>query len=343
MTLVKLMSEPEYREVQAVSYSMLSGVSKTPASLINTTKFESPSLAYGSAVDTMVFDGEEEFKNKFCVNSGVSPSPIVEKITRQVMNGILESYGDYGLPLDDFDDLILTTAKALEYGKGWKDDTIIRKIKDEGGRDLYEFTKENQGKQILDTLQYENVLNSANTLYTHNFTKEWFNAGAEEELYFQFPILWTSNGKACKSLFDIIKVDHNNKVVYPADLKTSFDHVLGFPFNFLKWNYYLQASFYRDGLIQFVENTPELKGYRVELMKFIIISSQDPMKPLRYQTTDNDYYAGKYGGKLKSNGNTIKGYLQLLEDMDWHLTEGKFDYPREVYEKDGELELDVFE
>ena len=343
MTLVKLMSEPEYRQVQAISYSMLSGVSKTPASLLNTTKLDTPSLTYGSAVDTMAFDGEEEFKKKFCVNSGVSPSAIVEKITRQVMSGIILTHGDYVGELDDYNDLILNTAVALEYGKGWKDETIIRKIKDEGGRDLYNFTKENRDKKILDTIQYENVLNSVNTLYTHEFCRKWFTTEENEEVVFQFPILWSYNGKACKSLFDIIKIDHKNKIIYPVDLKTSFDHVLAFPMNFLKWKYVIQSSFYYDALVYFKLSRPDLMDYTIDYMRFVIISSNDPMKPLVYKTTITDYYAGKLGAKLTRTGEFIKGYQELITDMEWHISENKYDYPKEVYDKNGELELNLFE
>ena len=342
MALEKLMTEPEYREVNAISYSMLSGVSKTPASLINTNKLDTPSLTYGSAVDTLCFDGEEVFKEKFCVNAGVSPSAIVEKITRDVMTAITEANGELIGEYDDYDELILNVAKANEYGKGWKDETIIRKIKDEGGRDLFGFTKENAGKKILDVMQYENVINSRNTLYTHDFSKQWFNAGDGEEIVFQFPILWVYKGKPCKSLFDIIKFDHKNKVIYPVDLKTSYDHVLAFPFNYIKWSYFIQQSFYTEGLKYWKLQNPEFFDYRIDYFRFCIISSQDPMKPLVYKTNEVDLHVGKYGGKLLRNGDEVRGFDQLIEDMQWHLDNQKFDYPREVYNKSGELELGLF-
>lgn len=342
MALERLMTEPEYREVSAISYSMLSGVSKSPASLINTNKLETPSLTYGSAVDTLCFDGEAVFKQKFCINTGVSPSAIVEKITRDVMTAITEANGKLVGSLDDYDELILNVAKANEYGKGWKDETIIRKIKDEGGRELYSFTQENDGKKILDSLQYENVLNSRNTLYTHPFTKHWFNAGEGEELLFQFPILWTYKGKPCKSLFDIIKIDHVNKIIYPVDLKTSYDHVLAFPYNFIKWKYMIQASFYTEGLKYWKLENPDFFNYRIENFRFCVISSQDPMRPLVYVTTDEDLFAGKYGGKLVKSGEEIKGFDTLIDDMDWHLSNQKFDYPKDVYEVNGEVKLGMF-
>ena len=138
MGLVKLMTEPEYRQVEAVSYSVLSGVSKTPASLLNTKKLESPSLTYGSAVDTLAFDGEEVFKSKFCINSVESPTPMVESIVKEVMLIAKEQGEEYAAKLDDYDELIDTIAATRGYGKGWNKGTALRKIKDEGGRDLYD-------------------------------------------------------------------------------------------------------------------------------------------------------------------------------------------------------------
>lgn len=343
MGLVKLMTEPEYRQVNAVSYSMLSGVSKTPASLLNTTKFETASLTYGSAVDTLAFDGEEVFKSKFAVNSCASPSDIIEKIVKEIIVLVKESKGSLDGTLDEYDDLILSVAKAKEYGKGWHDPTVLRKVKDEGGRDLFAFVQENENKLILDTLQYQNVINSVHTLYTHEFCSKWLNAGDDEEVVFQFPILWTYKGIPCKSLFDIIKIDHKNKVIYPVDLKTSYDHVLGFPKNFLKWNYSLQASFYSDALVYYKLQNKDLFTYRIEPFRFIIISSQDPMKPLVYKTTEMDLWVGKHGGKIKGTGEYVRGYEQLIEDMQWHQGNNLYDYPRHVYEVSGELLLDVFE
>jgi len=342
MALKRLMTEPEYRAVNAISYSMLSGVSKSPASLISTFKLDTPSLTYGSAVDTLCFDGEEVFREKFCVNVGVSPSTIVEKIVRDVIKALVDAHGVLTDVLDDYDDLILNVAKANEYGKGWKDETIVRKVKDEGGRDLYSFTKENDGKKILDTLQYEYVVNSRNTLFSHPFSKQWFNVEEGEEIIFQFPILWMYKGNPCKSLFDIIKIDNVNKVIYPVDLKTSYDHVLGFPYNYVKWKYYLQASFYSEGLEYWKSEHPEYADYRIEPFRFVIISSQDPTKPLVYKSTGEDLYAGKYGGAIKRTGEEIKGFDQLIDDMQWHLQNQKFDYPKDIYSADGELVLSVF-
>src|SRR5690606_32819587 len=110
MALEKLMTEPEYRQVDAISYSKLAGVAKSPASLIATEKLETPSLTYGSAVDTYAFDGEEEFKKKFAIMSGDPPSTTIETIVNEVIT-IVQSKdlnGEIKGTLDDHDELILT-------------------------------------------------------------------------------------------------------------------------------------------------------------------------------------------------------------------------------------------
>lgn len=239
MGLKRIMTEPEYRQVEAISYSMLAGVDKTPASLVNTQKFSTASLVYGSAVDTLAFDGEDVFKEKFIVNSDKSPSKIIQSIVDDVIAEVVLQKGSLEGDIDDYDSLILNIAEAKDYGKGWHNPTILRKVKDEGGRDYFNFTKETDGKLILDSFEYQKVINSVNTLFTHPFTRHWINEDMESgyEVVYQFPILWIYNGRKCKSLFDIIGFDHANKIIFPIDLKTSYDHVLGFPKNFIKWKY----------------------------------------------------------------------------------------------------------
>ena len=342
MALERLMTEPEYREVNAISYSMLSGVSKTPASLLNTEKLDTPSLTYGSAVDVLCFDGEEVFKQKFIINSDDTPTKQVEAIVKDVMLSVIDANGSLIGTLDDYDELILSVAKAIEYGKGWHDATIIRKVKDEGGRKMFSFNIEAAGKKVLDTIQYNNVINSKQTLFTHPFCSHWFNANEDEEIVFQFPILWKYKGRPCKSLFDIIKINHKDKVIYPVDLKTSYDHVLGFPYNYLKWNYYLQNSFYSEALHYWKLENPEFLNYRIDYFRFVIISSQNPYKPLVYKTTEQDLWVGKHGGKLLRTGEEVKGFDQLITDMEWHIENELYDFPREIYEKNGEIELGVF-
>lgn len=343
MALERKMTEPEYRQLEAISYSKLSGVDKTPASLLNHEPLDTPSITYGSAVDVLAFDGEEEFNSKFLINSGATATKVVEKTVSDLMKVVIEEKGELIGKIDDYDKRLLGIARANEYGApNWKDETIIRKLKDEGGRELWDFEKIKNGRKILDTLQWQNVRNSVHVLYTHDFTSKWFTANEDEELYFQLPVIWKYKGVDCKSLFDIIKIDHKNKIIYPVDLKTSYDHVLAFPSNFIKWKYYIQSAFYTEAVRYLKLEHKELFDYRIDNFRFVIISSQDPFRPLVYKTTDEDLYAGKHGGYIKKWDDNVRGFDQLIDDMNWHLQNNLYDYPKYVYESGGELSLNVF-
>ena len=137
-------------------------------------------------------------------------------------------------------------------------------------------------------------------------------------------------------------IDHNEKKIYPIDLKTTGKHVLSFSQSFVQWHYYIQAAFYTDAVKYLRDNLyPELSGYSIELFKFVVISSKDPMRPLVWETTDHTISCGKEGGFI--NGRYRKGYIELAKDMKWHIDRELYDYPREVYEGQGTLTIDVFE
>lgn len=343
------MTEPEYRDLNLLSYSQLSGVDYSPASLLNTVRESSEALTYGSAVDTLAFDGREEFEKKFVVMNQEKPSWMLEKVLKSLVQELFATHDELDGPissdLNDYEDLILQMAKHHEYGKGWKSETIIRKTVEACG-ELFKHTIENIDKQALSLEQYENVENSVNTLYTHPFTKDSFVAEEGIEIFYQFPIVWeyTSGDITfkCKSLLDILKIDHNEKKIYPIDLKTTGKSVLAFRESFIQWHYYIQAAFYTDAVKYLRDKLyPELSGYSVELFKFVVISSKRPIKPLTWLTTPKDISCGKYGGFI--NGENVKGYLQLASEMKWHIDNSSYDYPKEIYDSKGNVTLDVFD
>lgn len=344
--ITRPMSEPEYRAVDCLSYSMLSGLSKSPGNLISKEKPEGAGLTFGSAVDTLAFDGETEFFKKFAIMATKQPTYKI----KQVIDDIIKSQSNeiFYKEYDELEPTILITARSLEYGAdNWKDETILRKIKEEGGKDYYDFFKSNADKMIIDPVIYENVINSVTALYNHPFTSKWFNADEENgwQLIFQYPLFgkvkFNDVETKVKGLMDILAIDHVNKIIYPVDLKTSAGHVLDFKTAFVKWNYYIQASLYFLLIKQWaIENG--LVDYNIANFKFIIISSTDFFhRPLVYNCTTNDLYCGEHGGTIQ--GESVKGYRQLIQEYYWHTINEKYDYPKEIYDNKGELSLNIFD
>ena len=349
--LKRTMTEPEYRALPNVSYSKLSALDRSPKSLIINTFEQSEALIYGSAVDVLLFDGEEVFNKQFAVLTANKPSWGMAKIYEAIMSEI-EAQQDDVLPeplstkLEDYSDIILRVARANSYGDGWHNPTIIKKVV-EACQELYEFTINSKGKKLLSPEQYEYAFNSIQTLKTHEFTKHLFEENDNVDNYYQFPIEWEVevNGVKVlmKSLLDILRIDHKNKTIEPKDLKTTGKSVLAFPSSFIEWRYYLQASSYSDAVRYLIKtHYPQYISYRILPFEFLVISSKNPTKPLMYKCTENDLYVGAYGGTVKSYDREIKGYLELVRDMIWHTENELYNYPKSTYEAKGNLELDMF-
>lgn len=353
MVIERKYTEPEYRKLPAISYSQLSSLESYPGSIINTTPMEmTDPLIYGSAVDCLAFDGREEFDKKFVTLSQEKPSWMLEKVLKCFISELHATHDELMDPpisddMSKYPTQILSAAKAEEYGKGWKPETIVRKVL-EGCAGIYKSTIENADKLTLSPQQYEYVENSVTTLFSHEFTAHLMQAGEGQEIYYQLPIIWDYYDKVmektvhCRSLLDILLIDHNTKMIYPIDLKTTGKSVFAFNKSFLEWKYYLQAAYYTDATKHLCSvQYPQYKDYNVDLFKFVVISSKNPRKPLAFQITQGVYDSGKFGCISKDGQDTKRrGYIELVQDFNWHVENQKFDYPREVYEKNGLITLD---
>jgi hypothetical protein len=340
----RIMTEPEYRQVDAISYSMLAGVDKTPASLINKEKLESDGITYGSAVDCYLFDGEKVFKEKFCIlddkPTGKAPE-IIDDVYILAKNKA-NDFTPISHNLEDYKEEILATAKAMNFGQTWNESTLLNKILTKEGNAYFVSLIESTNKLVLDVLTYERVVNTCNILRRHEFSCNIFAVEEEVETHFQFAIIWYIRNKKCKSLLDVLKIDHKNKIIYPIDLKTTYDHILGFEKNYIKFRYPIQESFYTDAVHYWKNNIAvHLKDYEVAPFEFVIVQNINFAKPLIYTSTQASYNVGKFGGKYK--GKKVKGYLELIGDRDWHLENQKFDYPKEIYDNNGRVRLNVFD
>lgn len=346
----KEMTEPEYRAQPCVSYSALSSLDSNPGNLKAGPMEMTEPLIYGSAVDCLAFDGMEEFKKKFATITVQKPNWSGIKLFNAIyeeLQATLDITETLSNNLADYPDTLLRVARSENYGgDNWRDETIVNKLIKSYGN-YYKALIDVDDKLLLDPQQYEYVVNSVQTLYTHDFTRDYFLPKDGQEVFYQFPIIWEykSDDRTihCKSLLDIMLIDHNEKKIYPIDLKTTGKSVLAFPKSFIEWKYYLQASFYTDAVIYLRDKIyPELSDYSVELFKFVVISSKNPMKPLSFQITPENLKAGKFGGILKNSEEYKKGYLELIDDMNWHIDNDKYQYPKEVYDNNGLMTLDNF-
>ena len=142
--------------------------------------------------------------------------------------------------------------------------------------------------------------------------------------------------KEGKGLLDMIVVNHKDKCIIPVDLKTTSGKAADFKSAFIKWSYYIQASYYSYGL-------QTLTDYEVLPFKFVVASTTDIYRPLTYKVTKKTLNVGRFGGSRPSSSYHTKGWEQLCQEYIWLKETGNKQYSKEAYDADGCLTLDNFD
>lgn len=141
------------------------------------------------------------------------------------------------------------------------------------------------------------------------------------------------DGHEFKSMMDKVVIDHQEKTVQVYDLKCTWSVE-----NFLEEYYlyrraYIQALLYYKAAIHFMNNTEDIRGYRVEPPRFIVCDSTNYYNPLIYTLSDKDLEDAYNGFTHKNREYT--GVATLIKDLKWALENNIWNISRENSIKNG--------
>ena len=171
-------SEEDYRKDPALSYSTLARFNREGFNNLNKLfdKIETPSLTFGSAVDSIITGGMEEFNERFIVADFPEIPDSIVKIVKRLFNSLKDKYTSLvKIPNDD----IIYITQEESYQLNWKPETRAKVIKEKGS-EYYDLLYIAGDKTILDTQTYLDVINSVDALKTNTATKYYF---AEDNPY----------------------------------------------------------------------------------------------------------------------------------------------------------------
>ena len=237
--------EEEYRADPALSYSILSKYERSGFNDLDNLfdKIETPSLTFGSAVDSLITGGREEFDSRFCVVHFPSISPSMMQIAKTLYTRYYKKYREVA-DIPDTD--IINLTEEIKFYPNWKPETRVNAIRKDCA-EYYRLVHRSQDKVILTAAIYSDVLNTVDALKTSEATKWYFQADNPfeniERLY-QLKFKARLNGILYRCMADLIIVDYDNKTVQPVDLKTSSKKEWDFYKSFIDWRYDLQARLY---------------------------------------------------------------------------------------------------
>lgn len=269
-------SEEEYRADPALSYSTLARYEREGFNNLDKLfdKIETPSLVYGSAVDSIITGGQEEFDSRFMVADFPSIPDSIIKIVKSLYNQYAEIYRS----LVNIPDMSISReAEFQNYQMNWKPETRAKVIK-EKGVDYYYLLFVAGDRCIIDTQTYQDVCNAVRALKESESTKFYFadNNPFEPniERFYQLKFKACLEGIEYRCMFDELVIFHDTKEIQPLDLKTSckrLDREWNFPSHYIEWGYQLQNRLYVRILQDVISKDEYFKDFKILPYKDIII------------------------------------------------------------------------
>ena len=291
-----LVDEPTYRADSALSYSILATYERERFNGLEHLfdKKETESLLFGSCVDAIITGGMEEFEDRYVVIDIPDVVPSIAKVVKCCY----ERWGEMVNTLSKItDEKILEVINECEYQPRWRDVNRIKSIRDDGNA-LFKALAISNGKTVVTTSMYNDVLNAVDALKTSEATKWYFNDVVTDEFdenspdiehLYQLKFKGTFNGINYRCMADELVVDHKAKIVYPIDLKTSSHYEWDFFKSFVDWNYAIQARLYWRIIRQNMDNNPIFKDYKLDDYRFIVVNKKTltPLVWIFTSTTKN--------------------------------------------------------
>lgn len=298
--------EPTYRADLALSYSILAKFAREGFNKLDTLfdKLETPSLVFGSAVDALITGGQEEFDNGFMV---ADFPPITDSVLKMAKAAFERWSTEYKTLKEVPDKDLIDSSEELNYQLNWKPETRAKVVKEQGS-EYYSLMYAAGDKKILDTTTKEQVDAAVKALRSKPATKFYFSPNNPfNQRYvreYQLKFKATFEGIDYRCMADLLLVDHEKKIVYPVDLKTSSHTEWDFFESFLQWRYDIQARLYWRIIRDNMDRDPFFKDYQLANYTFIVVNRRT-LTPLTWKFEDT-----------KKKGTLIYGRRNQIELLD---------------------------
>jgi hypothetical protein len=311
-------TEEEYRANPAYSFSTIAKYNRDGFEGLSKLfdKIESPSLTFGSIVDTLITGTKEEFDSKYIVAEWVNLADSLIVITKTLFN----LYKDKYTTIKDFPDTILSEvgASCNYYAASRYDNYRVKQIR-ENCEEYYNLLYVSQDKTLISSSDYFEALQCVEILKTNPNTRRFFvpnpfNKNVETFYQLKFKSKYLDYDIRCMA--DLIIVDHEKKLIIPCDLKTSYKPEYKFYKSFIEWGYWIQAQLYWYIIRQILNQSDLYKDYTLLDYHFIVIS-KGTKNPLVWIYPDTQVIVDLTYGK--NNSTICKNFRNILPELDEYL------------------------
>jgi hypothetical protein len=303
---VKLKSESEYRAYDAINYSSLSKFSEHPSKYFDEVT-QTDSMIVGSIVDNLFSTGGY---GEYLMMTAEKPS------------GQLGEYCDHynHFSMEGHEDPHQAAYEATGV-KQKKPETMVKDFMEKGGLAYVDMMRNAGNKKLVSPELWMKATSTYNRLKDSEITKVILSNSPDIEVLYQVPVVFDlpENQGEGKALIDLMIVNHKEEEIFLIDLKTTSDSSANFRSSFMKWKYYLQASYYYYGV-------KSRAKYTVKSFSFLTISTTKNEPAVLWSCNGHDIMVGAEGIYRPNSNSRVKGWKELVEEVrscermnDWSL------------------------
>lgn len=347
-----------YRDYPALSSSFLKQV------LSNSTKQfkETVQTLLGSYYDALM-TCPNLVDELYCTESLVKrPSENIKGFLDQLyqeQEGVISQI----LDVEGYKKRVIELAREANYQPNWGDDAVWKSVLKDGESYWAELLQAH-GRKILTKEETQLCAEVAGLTLSSSVTAKYFQTHPNVDKYFQADYYWISENEPCKGLIDLLVIEHETKIIYLIDIKTTSVYSIEEWFMVAKQkNYPLQLSFYLEGVKQnhkeFLKN-----GYTIQCKWIVIPMNTQRFKPWIIPCTDRmlDFAENGYvrqsslyyknvetfvmdqenDGKFIINGGIkeTKGWRYAIQQYKRAKSEGLLDYDLLWFDQQGKMSQD---
>ena len=298
-------TEPEYRADPALSYSTLQRYERNGRFRAIPTleeKTSSPSLTFGTVVDALMTGGYGEFEELFVI----ADLPEISESLQAIATLLFERFGKEKNFDELLDDQLAAVGQECNYYAGAKYTAYRSKMIRENCKEYYNVLASATGKTLISQKDYNDALACKEAFLTSLYTEGYFKVFNPnyQEIYYQlkFRNADEETGIMYRCMADLIKVSHEDKVVYPCDVKTSSKPEEDFYKSYLEWGYNLQSRNYWRRIRKAMDEDPYYRDFKLADYTFLVVN-RNTLSPLAWkdsktQSIGDVVYNTKSGRKI---------------------------------------------
>lgn len=312
-------SETEYRADPALSYSVLAKYEREGFEHLDTLfdRVESPSLLFGSCVDTLITDGEDAFAKQYYISDMPKMSPTAEPIVKEIYSQFHNSYTNIN-DIPESDLMPILSQAGYKGNTNWGTKAKCDAIRKDGAQ-YYQTMFMAGDKTIVSQDMYNKVFACVRALKDSPQTKQYFKVNdpfEDIERFYQLKFKGNLEGIDYRCMADLILVDYKNKVIIPCDLKTSSHREYDFPKSFVQWMYMIQARLYWRLIRQAMDNDEFFKDFQLLEYRFIVVNNIDNPVPLVW-----NFGLTKALGTITIGGKEYRDPFEIGRELTYYLKE----------------------